>query len=124
MNFTIYFLWTGATGVSGVTLVAGITRVSGAAGVTLVTDILDAAGVLCATDIALAPGVRHVVGVVGVRDTMGGGSGPMVTPGRWIGGAVVEPVIPSESWVVSSIRVVSLRNSQAGVMVEISGLGG
>ena len=41
-----------------------------------------------------------------------------------IGEGVVEPVIPSESWVVSSIQMVSLRNSQAGMMVEISWLGG
>ena len=59
-----------------------VSLVSGATGVTLVTgatDILDAAGVLCATDIALAPGVRHVAVVVGVGDTMGGGSGPSGT---------------------------------------------
>lgn len=50
---------------------------------------------------------------------MGGGSGPWSHQEDGVGGGMVGSVVSSESWIVSGIQMVSLRNSQDGMMVGI-----
>ena len=68
-------------------------------------------------------GVGGAAGALGAENASGGGSGPRVTQGRLDGWGSGRVRI-FESGVVSCIRMVSQKNSQASMRVDTSGLGG